>query len=276
MNIKKILRAVLCFFLVLIFPAQGFAADNYTEYDYVPVLMYHHIVGINVKAGDSTVISESQLEEQIKTLLGAGYKFISLYDLYNLKVNRDWNNKKMNNKEKYVCLTFDDGYESNYEYLYPLLKKYGIKADVSVITSRCYDSYVPNKGENPKMDWGTLNEMAQSGLVQVYNHSLDHEKFNVNHGWEFIQKALKAEDQLNWNLTVKRKIHVFTYPNGFTTPWMQKQLKKYGFDMQLTTESKVVCGTTPLYGVPRITVSSGEDGQQLIKEIKKAAARTFN
>lgn len=260
---------------MFVFPAQGFAAENYTEYDYVPVLMYHHIVDGNVEAENSTVISKDELESQIRTLLDSGYKFISLYDLYNLKVNCSWNNKKMRNKDKYVCLTFDDGYVSNYQYLYPLVKKYGIKADISVISSRCYDSYVPNMHENPKMDWSMLNEMTHSGLVQIYNHSFDHEKYDVNHGWVFIQKALKAEDQLNWNLTVRRKIHVFTYPDGFTTPWMQKQMKNYGFDMQLTTESKVVCGTTPLYGIPRITVSSGESGQQLIKEIKKAAGRTF-
>lgn len=280
--IKKYVRCIFVLLaLVLSLSTQSFAAGTknlkykVTEYNYIPVLMYHHITENQIQTGDSTVVTQAQLEENIRTLIDNGYTFISLWDLYNTKQNTDWSSVRMTNSKKYVCLTFDDGYESNYKLLYPLLKKYGIKADISVITQRCYPSYQTKAEENPKMTWDELNEMAKSGLVQIYNHSIDHEKFDENKGWQFIQKAITAEDQLDWNLDVKRNIHVFTYPNGETTPWLEKQMKKAGFDMQLTTESKVVCGTTPLYNVPRITVCSGESGKELLEKIDEAAYRTF-
>lgn len=37
---------------------------------------------------------------------------------------------------KPIIITFDDGYYSNYEYIYPILKKYHIKASIFIVTDK--------------------------------------------------------------------------------------------------------------------------------------------
>lgn len=40
--------------------------------------------------------------------------------------------------EKPILIHFDDGYYSNYEYVYPILKKYNAKASIYVVTDKVW------------------------------------------------------------------------------------------------------------------------------------------
>ena len=56
-------------------------------------------------------------EENIKVLLENGYTIISMKEL------NDAYNFKFELPSKPIVITFDDGYYSNYEYIYPILKE---------------------------------------------------------------------------------------------------------------------------------------------------------
>lgn len=96
--------------------------------------------------------------------------------------------------KKEVVLTFDDGRRNCWTVIFPLLKKYKIKAQFFVIPSRLSDTqeYFPNledywngkvSWENlylshrkqPYLTWKELKVMRASGLVEVFSHSLKHE-----------------------------------------------------------------------------------------------------
>lgn len=53
-----------------------------------------------------------------------GYTFLSMKELY------DANNGKIELPAKPILITMDDGYYSNYECIYPILKKYHVKASI--------------------------------------------------------------------------------------------------------------------------------------------------
>ena len=59
-----------------------------------------------------------------------GYTFLSMKELY------DANNGKIELPAKPILITMDDGYYSNYEYIYPILKKYHVKASIFVVTDK--------------------------------------------------------------------------------------------------------------------------------------------
>ena len=87
----------------------------------VPVLMYH-AVGDEIWGYSDLFVSEAGMEEQLQYLQENGYEPIWFSDLAHIE-----------DYEKPVILTFDDGYDDNYTVLYPLLEKYQTKATIFVI-----------------------------------------------------------------------------------------------------------------------------------------------
>ena len=120
----------------------------------VPVLMYHAVMA-DPWGNDELFIHPDDMRAQLEYLLDNGYDPIFFSDLTHLS-----------DYDKPVILTFDDGYENNYTDLFPLLKEYGVKATIFVITDRFgWDRYLsPDE----------IVEMSQSGLVDIQSHTASH------------------------------------------------------------------------------------------------------
>ena len=120
----------------------------------VPVLMYH-AVGDEIWGYSDLFVSEAGMEEQLQYLQENGYEPIWFSDLAHIE-----------DYEKPVILTFDDGYDDNYTVLYPLLEKYQTKATIFVIGNAM--------GSTHKMTQEQVYEMAASGLVSIQSHTYTH------------------------------------------------------------------------------------------------------
>ena len=118
----------------------------------VPVLMYH-AVGDEIWGYSDLFVSEAGMEEQLQYLQENGYEPIWFSDLAHIE-----------DYEKPVILTFDDGYDDNYTVLYPLLEKYQTKATIFVIGNAM--------GSIHKMT--QAQELAASGLVSIQSHTYTH------------------------------------------------------------------------------------------------------
>lgn len=83
----------------------------------IPILLYHDFVS-EVPNEDpdnfNYINTKESFEENIKTLLKNGYTFLSFKDL-----NDAYNNKIILPK-KTILITFDDGYYSNYQDIFPI------------------------------------------------------------------------------------------------------------------------------------------------------------
>ena len=91
----------------------------------IPILAYHDVLE-NPKF--DTDISIKNFEKQMKYLYDNGYKTLSLDELYEWKKGKEIVGKK-------VIITFDDGKESFYTTVAPILEKYDMKAIVFVVGS---------------------------------------------------------------------------------------------------------------------------------------------
>ena len=120
----------------------------------VPVLMYH-AVGDDIWGYSDLFVSATSMEEQLQYLQENGYEAIWFSDLAHIE-----------DYEKPVILTFDDGYDDNYTVLYPLLEKYQTKATIFVIGNAM--------GSTHKMTQEQVYEMAASGLVSIQSHTYTH------------------------------------------------------------------------------------------------------
>ena len=293
-----IMVIMICFFAV---PFTAFAEENnnniqkktlqqqveqqYIEpEDYIPVLMYHHFESgeEEVEPGNGANMHIDEFEEHMKTLQQAGYTPIFLSELYDIMKQAQIEKEtgvvvpELQLDKKYVVITIDDGYRSNYELAYPLLQKYNMKACISVITSRIHTGYVYSSKEIEKMSWENLNEMQNSGLVEIYSHTYDHEPVGDRIYTDVRSSIQKGEEMLDKQLENRSPVSVLTYPNGNYRKNIALLMYIYmGYDLQLTTNSDVVNRNTSVLEVPRITVNSGWTGEQLLQKIEQTAQKTF-
>lgn len=172
----------------------------------VPVLMYH-AVSDDLWGIDELFVSPSSMEEQLKYLTENGYEAIWFEDLAHLE-----------DYEKPVILTFDDGYDDNYTELLPLLQKYQVKATVFVIGNA--PGVIPHK-MTPKQ----VREMADSGLVSIQSHSYTHEDMDAMD--EATTEYELSESQKAITRLTGRVPYVLCYPTGKYNDWTLKHIGEY-------------------------------------------------
>jgi len=125
----------------------------------VPVLLYHRITKDREVPLDSCcVLPEKNFDEQIDYLYRQGYQTINSTQLYNYITK----NKPIPMKS--VVLSFDDSYASDYEIVFPTLKKYGYTGVFFAITG----DMVKNKKSA-----GRIKEMAEAKM-DIESHTVNH------------------------------------------------------------------------------------------------------
>ena len=134
--------------------ARKLTLDAPAENVNVPVLMYH-AVSDDLWGYRDLFVSPKTMEEELIFLQENGYETIWFEDLSHVE-----------DFEKPVILTFDDGYDDNYTELFPLLQKYNAKATIFVIPKAI--------GTPHKMTAEQVRELSRSGLVSIQSHTYSH------------------------------------------------------------------------------------------------------
>ena len=137
----------------------------------VPIIMYHLITKNQQNLGKYG-ITPKEMENDLIYLKDNGYETVLMRDLINYVRGEG------ELPEKPIVLTFDDGNSSDYVYLFPLLKKYGMKAVCSIVGKFTDEnSKLDGRYGKPNLDWEQVKEMQREGFIEIQNHSYD------MHGW---------------------------------------------------------------------------------------------
>jgi len=148
--------------------------------------------------------------------------------------------------QKPICLVFDDGYYDFYTLIFPLLKKYNIKALLAVIPKYILDdcsnsdekrlNYEHNDlfkyyKEGTFCTYKELKEMIDSSLVQVVSHSYSHKNLvedKCNLEEELVLSKNILEDKLNI------KVKSFVYPFGkYNQQILDETMKYYKYSFRI-------------------------------------------
>jgi len=132
--------------------------------DKVLVLMYHEISD-NPKI--KSIISPELFKSQLEAIVNQGFNVISMDDYMAFMLDR----KPVPNNA--VLLTFDDGYESFYTEVYPILKKMRLTATNFIIVSSIDN---PKHIGRPKLSWEQMKEMKAGGM-SFFNHTFDSHQY---------------------------------------------------------------------------------------------------
>ena len=178
------------------------------------VLMYHKLSDSD---SDGLTVKVDVFEKQLSYLTKHDYQPITIEQL----IQYQYRGSKL--PDKPVLITFDDGYENNYTYLYPLLKKYGLKATIFLPVGFIGKSNFWDEGNEPIMNYERLKEMS-STFIEFGLHSFSH----INHAGltedEVIHDITECKVKLTENAVPF--VPAIAYPYG-AYPREEKRYAKY-------------------------------------------------
>jgi peptidoglycan/xylan/chitin deacetylase (PgdA/CDA1 family) len=182
----------------------------------IPIIMYHYVDYVkdpNDVIRKSLSVNPIFFEQELKTLKEAGYQ------TYFVKEIPDILDGKINYSTQSAVLTFDDGYEDFYTVVFPILKKYQMKATVYVI----YD-FIGRKGF---MNEDEIKEVTKSGLVELGSHTLDHLYLKFSSESVARRQIFESKKKLEERFGVEVK--TFAYPYGAFSQKTVDLVKEAGY-----------------------------------------------
>ena len=141
--------------------------------------------------------------------------------------------------QKPICLVFDDGYYDFYKFIYPLLKKYELKALLAVTPKYILDDTdiddtirlgfkhndLFKEYKNATFcTYKELKEMQQSGYVQIVSHSYSHKNL-LEKDVDLQEELLKSKDTIETKLC--NRVESFVFPFGKYNKQILNVTKKY-------------------------------------------------
>ncbi len=269
----RVLSAVLVMTMML--NGSGDLRQEEREKEFLlPILMYHEL---RREVTGKDVILPEEMESDLRWLQREGYTTVLMQDI----LAYVYDGKAL--PEKPVLLTFDDGYESSYRSLFPLLRRYGAKAVICVI-GRSADEFslLPEQG-GPYVHagWAELLEMRDSGLAELQNHSYD---LHRESGEEYGCRRKRGEDGTVYELRIRADVDrlqeelfrmtgdpasTFAYPYGFYSEELEGILEDCGFRATLTCDfgmNRLSRDPDCLRGLKRICRSHGADLEKLLAQ----------
>ncbi len=248
-------------FLVLFFiTCSNIAfADNSVS---VPILVYHVL---NPTIPSSMTITPEKFESQVKWLKENGYTVIPLKQLVAYLQG-----KNVSLPAKPIVITADDGWKSDYTYMYPIARKYNIP-----ITLFIYPGTI-SQGKNA-LTWEQLKELMKTGLFDVQDHTFSHPNFKQakkhmsQDAYEkFVRKELfDSKKVLEDKLGIK--VDYLAWPFGIYDSYLEDQAAKAGYTMALTIDYRHASHIYRPMAQPRYMIVDSQSMPTFISIVKGKA-----
>ena len=220
----------------------------------IPILMYHHV------SPDREITPEA-FERQMQVLLRQGYQSLSMDEI--IQIVRG----EQPMLARGFAVTFDDGYFDNWVFVYPILKRLGVKAAMYLVTSRVEeheprrevrltDTKTNERGSGGFLSWSEAREMADSGLVTFGSHTHTHRHWIRRQEYENLEIELR-DSKAMIEEELKRPCYHLAWPWGdYETAWWP-MLERLDYRSAVTTRSGAnTVGTNP-FALQRVRVSRG-------------------
>ncbi len=145
------------------------------------ILQYHHV---SETLPAVTSVSANTFTKHLSYLKEHNFNVIALNEL----ISAIQQGKTL--PEKTVAITFDDGYNNNYEQAAPILEKFGYPYTIFV------NPTLIDEGKGYVMGWDKLKELAGKGAL-IANHTAQH---------DYLHIKLKDESDAQWQARIKQDI----------------------------------------------------------------------
>jgi len=202
---------------------------------FIPIIAYHRVSDFRQNA---LTVSTKVFGQQMSYLKEKGYHRISLGDLLNFHLNRSFNLPA-----KPIVITFDDGFQDNYLYAFPILKQFGFKATFFLILDLIGTGIIfekdklekPDLSKDMMLSWNEVRKMHEEGM-EFGAHTCSHANL-----LDVSQKAAEQEIfDSYWKFEQKTGYTplFFCYPYGVFDEGIKTLVKKAGFRGAVVTPNR--------------------------------------
>jgi peptidoglycan/xylan/chitin deacetylase (PgdA/CDA1 family) len=231
----------------------------------VIIFCYHRLVDKIRYPG--TEITPAAFEAQMKELKDRGITVISMQDLL------AWKRGEKNIPPRCAVITFDDGWKSQYEVAWPILKKYGYPVTMFIYTEGVRGGTL---GGGEAITWEQLGDMRDNG-VDIEAHSATHQDLREGHnimlastGGKKTRAKLTGPQYEQWvqnevvgckQLLEQRlgiKVNCFAVPFGNYNEHVKELARNAGYEAMFTVYGQPITFTSALDSIGRYAIEANK------------------
>lgn len=215
----------------------------------IPILCYHNF---NPTIPGSMNLTPQKFEVQLKWLKDNGFTIIPLKEAVDYLQG-----KRASLPTKPIVITVDDGWQSAYTYLYPIIKKYQIP-----VTLFIYPETI-SEGKHA-MTWDELKELQHTGLFDIQGHTYSHPNFKhekkqltaANYS-TFVTKELVTSKKILEN-KLGTQVTILAWPFGIYDPYLEQAAANAGYTMAFTIDALPANKNHRPMAQPRYMIVNGQ------------------
>jgi len=230
------------------------------------IIFCYHLLVDKVRY-PGTEITPAAFEAQMKELKDRGITVIPMQDLL------AWKRGEKNIPPRCAVITFDDGYKSQYEVAWPVMKKYGYPFTMFIYTEGVRGGSLGGGGA---ITWEQLADMRDNG-VDIEAHSATHQDLREGHtitlaspGGKKTRTKLTGPQYEQWvrnevvgskELLEQRlgiKVNCFAVPFGNYNEHVKELARNAGYEAMFTVYGQPITFTSPLDSIGRYAIEANK------------------
>jgi peptidoglycan/xylan/chitin deacetylase (PgdA/CDA1 family) len=231
----------------------------------VIIFCYHRLVDKIRYPG--TEITPAAFEAQMKELKDRGITVISMQDLL------AWKRGEKNIPPRCAVITFDDGWKSQYEVAWPIMKKYGYPFTMFIYTEGVRGGAL---GGGEAITWEQLGDMRDNG-VDIEAHTATHQDLREGHnimlastGGKKTRTKLTGPQYEQWvqnevvgckQLLEQRlgiKVNCFAVPFGNYNEHVKELARNAGYEAMFTVYGQPITFTSAMDSIGRYAIEANK------------------
>jgi peptidoglycan/xylan/chitin deacetylase (PgdA/CDA1 family) len=222
----------------------------------VPILMYHHVADAPQNADAvrrDLSVGPAAFAAQMDYLLLHGYHTISLADLAGHLL------KGSPLPSRSVVLTFDDGYDDNYTFAYPILLAHGFSGTFFIITDFA--------GNAEYMSWPQIVEMSKHGMT-IDPHSRTHPDLTVTTAADVRAQVAGSRAAVEENTRFPALF--FCYPSGRYDASTIAAVRAAGYSGAVTTAYGATHTASGIFELERVRLRGADTINDFVAKLTTA------
>ncbi|HUY37277.1 MAG TPA: polysaccharide deacetylase family protein [Candidatus Binataceae bacterium] len=241
-------------------PAANAIAQAYS----LPILMYHNVGPAPAADPLCLTVAPDQFERQMRYLVNHEYQTIW---------PSDWLAARREGKslpERAVLVTFDDGYADCTQHAFPILRRYGLKAAVYVVTGRLGLTNTWDEATGHR----TMRLMTADQLREWAGHGIEFGSHTRTHP----HLAALGEPELEGEIEGSRndlqsllgaEVHSFSYPygDGAGSSIVRERVRRV-YQLAMTTVAGLNAFETNPYELRRLMILPGISTQEFERKLR--------